>query len=332
MLAFAIALGLFFFLSTHKAMLWNYASIQLILLLHFIFFTEQAAFTILLALFLAIDSSIQLTEKEYIRFWILTMVLILFMMIWQSRIQLENLLVISFVFILLFKINRMQRDRLEQIEIYEEVAGEYRRLKRLSLGLEQQARLEERTRIARDIHDSVGHRLTALIMKLEMLSIQNNTVAYDELKELAKASLEETRDAVKALQAEDNEGISTVVNLIRKLEAESHLLVQFTMKQGVLSIPLSNVKNVVLYRIIQESLTNAMRHAGAREVYVTLGKSAIGDLSFEVKNRVFEPRKWSYGFGLSNMKKRVEEVHGMISIYQTEEMFIVAGTIPREGE
>ena len=49
---------------------------------------------------------------------------------------------------------------------------------------------------------------------------------------MAKESLEETRHAVKALQAEENEGIATIVHLIRKLEAESHVLVQFTLKQG----------------------------------------------------------------------------------------------------
>lgn len=67
--------------------------------------------------------------------------------------------------------------------------------------------------------------------------------------------------------------------LIRKLEAESHILVQFTIKQGVLSVSLSNEKSVALYRIIQEALTNAMRHAQAREVKIILGKSAKEDIS-----------------------------------------------------
>ncbi|MFD2195544.1 sensor histidine kinase [Oceanobacillus bengalensis] len=224
----------------------------------------------------------------------------------------------------------MNVERKEQKETYEMLLGEYRKLKRMNLSVEHNARVEERTKIARDIHDSVGHRLTALIMQLEMLTIQNKSNEYEDLKKMAKDSLEETRHAVKTLQAEENEGIATVVHLIRKLEAESHILVQFTMKQGVLSIPLSNEKNVTLFRVIQESLTNAMRHARSREVQITLGKSATADLSFEIINTVFDPKNFTFGFGLNSMKERVEQVDGRLNVYQTKKEFVVAGTIPSE--
>ena len=135
---------------------------------------------------------------------------------------------------------------------------------------------------------------------------------------------------MKALQVHKNEGIATVVHLIRKLEAESHLLVQFTLMQGILSVPLSNEKSVALYRVIQESLTNAMRHSESREVQVTLGRSATGDISFMISNTVHQPTAFHYGFGLSNMKKRVEELKGKLSAYQTEKQFIVEGVIPGE--
>ena len=69
---------------------------------------------------------------------------------------------------------------------------------------------------------------------------------------MAKDSLEEIRRSVKAMQTEENEGIATVVHRIRKLESESHMFVQFTMKQGILSVPLTNEKSVVLYRVIQD--------------------------------------------------------------------------------
>nr|WP_245251006.1 histidine kinase [Virgibacillus litoralis] len=202
----------------------------------------------------------------------------------------------------------------------------------MNLAAERDARLEERTKIARDIHDSVGHRLTALIMKLEMLSIQNNSAEYSELKVMAQGSLDQTRHAVKALQREEHEGLATVVHLIRKLEAESHIQVQFTIKQGVLSVPLSNEKSVVLYRVIQEALTNAMRHAQSKEVHINLGRSATGAISFEVLNRIYDATPFEFGFGLSNMKDRVEEVNGTLYVYQTEGKFVVLGTIPVNEE
>ncbi|WP_241558911.1 sensor histidine kinase [Oceanobacillus halophilus] len=250
----------------------------------------------------------------------------------QEILGLELILYCVLLDFLIFVIYGMTKDRKEQQGIYEELYGEYRKLKRMNMQLEHNARLEERTKIARDIHDSVGHRLTALIMKLEMLSIKQKNEAYEELKKMAKDSLEETRQAVKALQSEENEGISTVVHLIRRLEAESHMLVQLTIKQGVLSIPLSNQKNVALYRAIQESLTNAMRHGDSREVHVILSKSATGDLSFEIKNMIHLSKSIVYGFGIRNMKQRVEDVNGILHVYQNEKEFIVLGTIPNEGE
>ena len=242
------------------------------------------------------------------------------------------MLIMSMLFyFLVILINRMSNERPEQKELYEELLAEYRKLKRMNLKAESDARLQERTMIARDIHDSVGHRLTALIMKLEILSIQHSNSDYDELKSMAKESLEEIRKSVKTLQTEENEGIATVVHLIRKLESESHIFVQFTIKQGILSVPLSNKKSVVLYRVVQEALTNAMRHSGAREVHVTLGKSAIGHISVEISNTVFEPKPFTYGFGLASMKNRIEEIKGTLEVYQTENQFVVLGTIPSEG-
>lgn len=200
----------------------------------------------------------------------------------------------------------------------------------MNLLAEETARVEERNRIARDIHDSVGHRLTALIMKLETLAIQTKNEDYRELKKMAEDSLGETRQAVKTLQAEESEGIATVVHLIRKLEAESQIVVQFTIKQGVLTVPLSNDHSVVLYRVLQEALTNAMRHGYSREIHVVLGKSAIGDVTFEISNTVYEVKPFTFGFGLTNMKKRLEEIGGRLDVYQKENQFYVSGIIPSE--
>ncbi|NEU36686.1 sensor histidine kinase, partial [bacterium LRH843] len=75
----------------------------------------------------------------------------------------------------------------------------YRSLKRMSLEADKAARNEERTRIARDIHDSVGHKLTALLLNIQVLKMSQEleNVQLDQLKRLAEESLAETRHAVK---------------------------------------------------------------------------------------------------------------------------------------
>ncbi len=327
-IVFSVALAIYFLLSIQKIPLFLYLLLSFISFTNGLFFTNGVFFSLLALLYLMIDSAHLLKEKWFKRYAGIHLFLI-FILLWKEPNQWLPWVIVSIiVFFLVLKINSMANERLEQKALYAELLGEYRKLKRLNLESERDARIQERTMIARDIHDSVGHRLTALLMRLEMLSIQRNSSDYDDLKGMAKESLEEIRRSVKTLQSEENEGIATVVQLIRKLEAESHLSVQFTMKQGILSEPLTNEKSVVLYRVIQEGLTNAMRHAGSREVQVTLGKSAIGDIQFKITNRVFKPKPFTFGFGLNNMKARVEEINGTLEVIQTEEQFILIGTIP----
>ncbi|MGY0693791.1 sensor histidine kinase [Virgibacillus sp. FSP13] len=325
---FTVAVGIYFFLSIKKGQFVLYLSLSSVIILHDFLIVNENTYSFLLLLFLAIISAFGLSEKQLIIYLVINLGLSLIMSTVHMDEFVEMVGVSIFFYFLVWSLNRMVQIRNEQKGTYGQLLGEYRQLKRMNLVAENDARLEERTKIARDIHDSVGHRLTALIMKLQMLAIQNGDTNYHELKQMAQDSLAETRQAVKALQTEENEGIATVVHLIRKLEAESHILVQFTTKQGVLSVALTNEKSVALYRAIQEALTNAMRHAQSREVHIILGRSADGAISFEVKNPIFAAQPFTFGFGLTNMKKRVENVGGNLEVYQTENQFVVSGRVP----
>lgn len=327
-IVFAAASGIYFLLSVGKALFPLYVVLSSSILMNGYFLLDEIVLTILLLLFITMDAAMRLKG-------ILLPVYLMINLVFSSMLiaikggQIMEFIILGLFFsFLILKIDRMVNERSEQREIYDQLLGEYRILKRMNLATEQNARLEERTKIARDIHDSVGHRLTALIMKLEMLAIENKHYGYDKLKEMAEESLVETRQAVRALETEDNEGIATVIHLIRKLEAESNILVQFTIKQGILSVQLSNEKSVVLYRVIQEALTNAMRHVQSREVHVTIGKSATEAISFKITNAIHDEKPFEYGFGLTNMKKRLEEVNGNLDVYQTDKQFVVTGTIP----
>ncbi|WP_430787979.1 sensor histidine kinase [Virgibacillus flavescens] len=327
----ALVFALFFLLSTRKTPLLLYIGISAAVGIHQVLIVETYnMFSVFLLVFLAITAAYNLNTRHLYIYLSVNLILTVLISVDADTMRVGAIIFTLFMYFLIVVINQMIMERKEVGEIYDKLSSEYRQLKRLNLRTEEAARIEERTKIARDIHDSVGHRLTALIMKLEMLDIQNPDVVFHDLKKMANDSLSETREAVKALKTEEYEGISTVVHLIRKLEAESHILVQFTMKQGVLSLTLSNEKSVVLYRTIQEALTNAMRHAQAREVHIVLGKTANGNISFEISNRQFEEKDYKLGFGLRNMNERVLQVNGKLDVYQTEKKFVVSGTIPSE--
>lgn len=243
---------------------------------------------------------------------------------------LKGIILLAFICFLTIMAHKYLRASLRLKDQYDNLERDLRSLKRQNLSTLQTVRMEERTKIMRELHDSVGHQLTALIMKLEILAIERKDESFRELKRMAEESLHKTRQAVNVLQLEESEGIATVVQLIRKLESESQMVVNFTLKEGVLATNLTNEKNIQLYRIIQEALTNAMRHASSREVQVSLGKTAIGHISFEVRNKIEGVKPFDLGFGLRNMKKRVEEIQGELSINQTENEFIVSGSFPVE--
>lgn len=323
------SLVFFFFLSKRNISTYVYIILSLIIFLHGILINDFI-YSSLLLLLVATIATFRVRNNSNYFFVFLNGLLSISLTFSQPQYLLPSILIWGFYAYLLIILNKQVLQRKEQREIYEQLLSEYRQLKRMHIATEEVTKAEERTRIAREIHDSVGHRLTALMMKLEILHIQQPNEQYMELKELANESLRETRNAVHTLQTTEISGIPAVIQLVRKLEAESQLLVQFTMKEGVLSIPLSNEHGIVLYRVIQEALTNVMRHSSSKQVHITIGKSAIETLAFSIKNPIIKKEKLQFGFGLKNMQARVEEINGQLDIYQTNEQFVVSGMIPYE--
>lgn len=228
---------------------------------------------------------------------------------------------------------RHTKTRVDEIEARNEaLMSEYRKMKRRLVNDEQAARQEERTQIAREIHDSVGHKLTALLMQLEVVRMEQKDEATAqrllELKKLAKESLEETRSAVKTLKQDEVGGLSAIIRLIRKLEAESYMRIQFSIRHGALTAQLGNEQVIAVYRAVQEALTNVMRHSGGREVEIIFEAPAGGVFRFEVSNPVKTSRQHQEGFGLSSMRERIEQTGGKLEVTQYEGRFIVRGTIP----
>ncbi|WP_017473558.1 sensor histidine kinase [Amphibacillus jilinensis] len=217
---------------------------------------------------------------------------------------------------------------------YDQIYNEYRQLKRQVFNNEKVARQEERNQIARELHDSVGHRLTALLMQLEVARLHANEDKEKQkmvqLKELAQLSLDETREAVKALKSEDIVGLSAIIQLIRQLESESHIRVSFTLQPGVLSLVLSNKQSVAVYRAVQEALTNMMRHSGAREAVVEFSLVAERYFRFQISHHHQKKIEIKEGFGLHAMRERLEQLNGSLTIAQADSVFRLTGLFPLE--
>ena len=244
-----------------------------------------------------------------------------------------NLLILLDLF-LVYTWQRINRSHILLESTHDRLQNDYRNLKRQVAINEQNLRQQERNQIAHEIHDSVGHRLTALLMQLEVARLETTDESslekINHLKSLAQISLSDTREAVKALKSEETMGLSAVIQLLRKLEAESHLQISFNIKAGALSFPLSNKQSVVLYRAVQEALTNMMRHSEAREAVVEFNVLGGSFFRFQISNPLKKGVKIVEGFGLTAIRERVEQLDGTLNISQIEGKFTLIGTIPME--
>ena len=329
--------ALYFILPVVKKQCAHFIFIILPFLLFGMFLSpEFNGFIWLIYLALAIQSTKFFNRKKlsiYIVFlYVLTILPYVFYQEWLSVSYVSLLALITGIMLLYWNQATQKEKNLQ--DQYESIYDEFQLLKRQLMSGEQLVRQEERNQIAREIHDSVGHRLTALLMQMEVARIQATTeetkAKFDELKKLAQISLQDTREAVKALKSEETAGIQAIIQLIRKLEAESQLRLSITMQTGTLSAVLTNQQSVAIYRSIQEALTNMMRHSSSNQAVIEFQIVAQRDLRFQVSHPLKEKITIKEGFGLTNMRERLAEVDGRINIHQIEGKLNVMGQFPLE--
>jgi signal transduction histidine kinase len=203
----------------------------------------------------------------------------------------------------------------------EKLAIANEKLRQYALKIENQATLEERNRIAREIHDSLGHSLTALNLQLETalkLWQSNPSKAQSFLaraKELGSKALQDVRQSVSTMR-------SHPLHTQSLEEAIAVLAEDFYRSTGVVPIcqidlayPLPPEISTAIYRIIQESLTNISKYANATEIKIQLTMTTNINLIIEDNGRGFDVEQNTTGFGLQSMRDRTLARGGEFKIY-----------------
>lgn len=182
---------------------------------------------------------------------------------------------------------------------------------------------EERNRISRDLHDTLGHRLTVSIVQLESMArlLEGNM----ERKQIVKMveithgqltdGLSELRDTLTALRRLKSGGN----NLADSLQ---HLVNDFTSATGItlhvqlpeILPPLSDAQGLTIYRTVQEALTNAQKHAQAEVIWVVL-EVTDEEITLTVRNdgQDFDP-SIGYGYGLQGIHERAKQLDGALDV------------------
>ena len=182
------------------------------------------------------------------------------------------------------------------------------------------AQEEERTRIARDLHDEVNQSLTGLLLRLEALREQapyELQREIDDTKALANQAMQELLTLARQLRptALDDLGLkAALAGNVSELDKRSALEVSFTADASTYS-DLSTDAQLVVYRVAQEALSNAAQHAEAKSVQVSLArKHGIVELTVTDDGRGFTFDQASRGLGMGGMRERALLVGGDLRI------------------
>ncbi|OPA73394.1 hypothetical protein BVG16_29120 [Paenibacillus selenitireducens] len=211
---------------------------------------------------------------------------------------------------------QLQNMHLQLAQTHEALQQTHKELEEATVQSLRYAVLEERTRIARDLHDSIGHGLTSVIVQLQALPymIQSNEADAERtlgtVLEVARGCLQDVRLVVHHMAVDDSSlGVVALRSLIQQIREHSNLQIDFSMSpsNGQLRYEIAEI----LYRILQEALTNVLRHAGASHVGVELIEREENML-LVVKDdgRYTEETTLTPGFGLSGVQARCESVGG----------------------
>lgn len=214
------------------------------------------------------------------------------------------------------KLTRRELDLLSTIASQVGVAIERARLAEESVRL---ARGEERTRIARDLHDTLTQGLTAIGLHVEAaIAGVTDPAPRAELTralDVTRTSLDEARRALRELRGSPLNGRplpEAIAGLGRELTAETGVRVHV---QSTSRSALPPAVEEQLFRIAAEALTNVRRHAHAREVDVTLSqKGRQLRLTIADDGRGFTKRAQGVGFGIEGMRERARLVGGRLAV------------------
>lgn len=230
-----------------------------------------------------------------------------------------------------------QREAAQRAKI-EQLAAELRSanavLAHYASQVEQLATMQERNRLAREIHDTLGHYLTALSVQLEaaraLLGKQPEAVEpiITKAQTLARDGLSEVRRSVAALRAAPIEN-KPLLDALRELVSEaqaSGLDVAYRVEGNASAV--SAAIEMTLYRAVQEGLTNIRKHANATRAEVVLAYLPA-QILVRVKDNGSQPNAANEaGFGLIGLRERAQLLNGQVST-GWQNGFMLEVSVPR---
>lgn len=179
----------------------------------------------------------------------------------------------------------------------------------------------ERKRIARELHDGIGSKLSALKIMLSRLSSHDSNNSIDHINQLIGSSIKELRQIAYNLVPESllKLGLEKALGDLCHLLHSEQVKIEFQSFGIKQEIPISNQINI--YRIVQELINNALKHSGCNEILVSCSQNEnIFFISVEDNGKGFNPNESEskQGLGIKNLRSRVEMLNGVYHLESNE--------------
>ncbi len=201
--------------------------------------------------------------------------------------------------------------------------------------VEELASTQERNRLAREIHDNLGHYLTIVNVQLEAARLTldaDPARAMDALtkaQDLAKKGLASVRESVAALRVSpvENRPLNDAITELIEEARASGVVTDFKIIGGIR--PVESKSALALYRVVQEGLTNICKHADASRVDVELDFTQADTIRLTLRDDGIGAADTSGGFGLIGLRERVHLLDGEFKVEtHPGQGFVLEVTLP----
>lgn len=204
-----------------------------------------------------------------------------------------------------------------------------RELKATQLLLSSTAKRDERLRIGRDLHDALGHQLTALSLQLELachLPKDELQPHIERARTMSGLLLSDVRHAVSEIRGHKTLDLPSALRALS--DNIPGLNVQLTLDYDDIQIDARQAE--VIFRCVQEALTNIMKHANADSCIIELSQStdALTLLVKDNDQNIDANKPIEAGNGMQGLSERVKKIDGQFSYHATPEGFMVKVSLP----
>ena len=260
---------------------------------------------------------------------------------WGTALLNGGIISTAIFFVVLFTQLRLneQGARVKAEELARQLEAANHQLAEYASQAEELAVTQERNRLAREIHDNLGHYLTIVNVQIEAAKVTYEADptraldALDKAQDLAKKGLTSVRESVAALRVSPVENRPVEDAIVELVEESKVTGIETTFEIVGASKPVESKSALALYRIIQEGLTNVRKHADASQVDVKLDFSQADVIRLTLRDDGSGATDTSGGFGLIGLRERVQLLGGEFKI-QTEpgQGFEINVTLPLTEE